>query len=637
MCGIVGVLRLAADVPLIDRARVVAAVSGLAHRGPDEEGFHFEDGVALGFRRLSIVDLAGGRQPVASEDGSVWVVHNGEIYNHRELRAELVGNGHRFVTGSDAEVLVHGFERWGIEGLLGRLRGMFAFVVWDGRRRAFYAARDRMGIKPLHYVEHGGQLCVASEVRPLLACCGVAPRLDVDGLLLYLRIGFVPAPWTLFGGVRKLPSAHYLAVENGRCAIRCYWRLAYTPLAVADERAVVAEFRERLSETVQAHLMSDVPVGALLSGGVDSATVAAHMRAGLPAGFTAVTVGFDGRPQDERGRASASAEMLGLRHVVREFGDEAMDSFPAIVESLEELSWSATFAAVYVLYQTCWQHGLKVVLTGEGADELLGGYYWHWQRPMCRGLWSACGPLLRAASSGRCPRAERGVESLRQWEERRCLGPRDVVRHYLRWLQVQRPKELAAVLSPEMRREARRRPAEELLAHWEGWVRDLEHPDPFQQMLWLQSRTRLPDWINAMVDRMSMTHSVESRPPLQDYRLWEYCAGLPRRLKVRGYHPWQTEKFLLREAGRGLVPEAVRTAPKLGLQVPVHQWVGRARLPDWAEEALGEPSLRGTGVFDTAAVKRIRRQAQAGRAKQQRRLMVVLALQVWLQTFCRSR
>ena len=637
MCGIAGAVALRAGAPPLDRQRFAGAIAALRHRGPDDAGSHLEDGVALGFRRLSIVDLAGGQQPLANEDRTIWVVHNGEIYNHAALHAELARAGHQFRTRSDAEALVHGYEAWGLDGLLGRLRGMFAFAIWDGRQRVLHAARDRFGIKPLHYTEHAGWFWWASEIRPLLAASGQAARLDLDGLALYLRIGFVPAPWTLFGGVRKLPAAHCLTVANGAVTTRCYWRLSYAPRPVPDERAVVAELRERIGEAVGAHLMGDVPVGALLSGGVDSGTVVSHMRARLPAGFPVLTIGFDEATHDERARAGACAAALGLPHTVQDFGGDGMESFPAIVTALEELSWSATFGAVHRLYAACRQRGWQVMLTGEGADELLGGYYWHWRRPMRGAWWRVTRPLWGAASAGRHPRVEQFVEWARLGEEGRRYGPRQVARHYLACLQVQRPDEILAVAAPGLRGELAARRAEDLLGHWTAWAGETGNPDPFQQILWLQSRTRLPDCVNTMVDRMSMAHSVEARPPFQDHGLWEFCAGLPRRLKVRGYYPHQTEKYLLREAGRGLVPEVVRTAPKLGLQVPIHRWVAQARLPDWAEEALSGPGLAATGLFDGAALGQLRRQAQAGQAKQQRLLMVAVAVQTWARAFdCRA-
>jgi len=629
MCGIAGLVRLAADAAPLDWHRLRAATAALRHRGPDDEGFYLHPDAGFGFRRLSIVDVVGGPQPLPNEDKSIWVIHNGEIYNHTELRAELTREGHRFISRSDAETLVHGYEAWGLDGLLTRLQGMFAFAIWDERKGILHAARDRFGVKPFYFATHAGWLGFASEVGSLRLLLAADDALDHTALAHYLRLGYVPAPRTLYRGLRKLPAAHCLTVDSGEWTSRCYWRLQFAPVPVRDEQAIVAEFRDRIGTTVAAHLMGDVPVAALLSGGVDSATVAAHMRLLLPGSFPVVTVGFGTSQHDERDRALACARELALSPTVHDFGDADFDDYPTMLAALGEPHAAPTFTAQYRLFTAVRRLGLKVVLTGEGADELLGGYDWHWRDDIHRGWWNRPRALRWLGARSRwCGNL---LEQLRLAAEQRCVSARDVADYYLRRL-AQPSESVQPLLVASMRDLLTSQTLEELRAQWEQWAAEAGSADPFQQLLWLQSRTRLPDYINAMVDRMSMANSVEARPPFQDHRLWEFCAGLPRRLKLRDEYPWQTEKYLLREAGRGLVPEVARTARKQALQVPYQAWLTRPRLPDWAEDRLSAQALHAAGLFDAHAVAATRQRACAGDAGAQQLLRLVLATQTWWQT-----
>ena len=632
MCGFIGVFDITGAARDVDRERFMSAVRCLAHRGPDDEACHFGAGVALGFRRLSIVDLQQGRQPLANENDTVWVVQNGDIYNHEELRRMLEAVGHRFRSRSDAEVLVHGYEAWGMEGLLSRLRGMFAFIVWDANRRECYAARDRLGIKPLYQVQHDGRLYLASEIRPLLEATGMDRRVDVEALGLFMRLGFTPGPRTMFAGIEKVPAAHYLAVRAGRCESRCYWRASYAPRKLPGDEAIVRDFRDRLGATVGLHLMSDVPVGALLSGGVDSASIVAHMTRLQQKPVTAVTVGFDVDGYDEKARAVVCARELGLDHVVIDFAGDFMDDYPRLLGALEEPVARSTFAALYHLFGACRQRGFKVVLTGEGSDELLGGYTWHW-KPVAGRWWTRSSSLLRAASSGRHPWVEAGVEAMRQAEEAGRMDTASLVHQYFRYLQIGSAGLTSSLLNPDLRWVLATDAVDHHLAPWRAWVDEAGHRDPFQRMLWLQARTRLPDYINLIVDRMSMVHSVEARPPFLDHKLWEHCAPLPRRLKVSGYPPGQEEKYILRQAGRNLVPDVTRLAPKTPLRVPYVEWLVQPRLPEWAEDALSARELGALGLFEPSAVAGLRRDAVADPAGKGTLLMAVLTIQTWAKLF----
>jgi len=613
MCGFAGVANLNTEEAISpDCLRTM--VANLEHRGPDGNGMFLRPHVALGATRLAIVDLEHGHQPMHNESGTVTVAYNGEIYNHAELRSELESCGHRFMTRADTEILPHAYEEWGAEGLLTRLEGMFAFALWDEERRTLMLARDRMGMKPLYYLEHQGRLYFASEIRPLLLASRVDRVLNFDAFTLFMRLGYVPAPHTMFQKLHKLHAANYALVREGHWTTHCYWRLSYRPRPLPSEHDTVNAFRSRLDATVQAHRMSDVPIGALLSGGVDSGTVAALLKHGEGPTPAALTVGFSEHGYDETGRATQCAEELGLDHRVIRFDNSSMADYPEMLEAYEEPSARSTFTALYYLFQACRQQGLKVVLTGEGADELLGGYFWNYHFILPEATWSAGADWYQAV-----------------------LPFRRLVQRYVEYIQISKPGAARGLLSAEAGAEVDSRDFDELLDPWVGWAKEAGDSDPFQSLLWLQSRTRLPDYITHNLDRMSMAHSVEARPPYLDHSLWEFCAPLPRSIKVRGFHPHQTEKYLLRKAGEGMVPECVRTSRKTPLRVPFLEWLDQPQLPDWAEAALTDTELTRVGLFDPPAVRSLRSAARSDPGGQGTLLMAVMTMQLWMRAFsCRA-
>jgi asparagine synthase (glutamine-hydrolysing) len=629
MCGIIGVLNLTNQTP-VDPDRLRSGSDALFHRGPDDDGVHAEPNVGLAMRRLSIIDVAHGHQPMTNEDGTVHIVYNGEVYNHRELRRDLESHGHTFRTDADTESLVHGYEQWGRDGLLERLRGMFAFAIWDGTAQTLFLARDRMGIKPLYFAEHDGRLYFASEIRGILHQSDLARRPNLPAIDLYMRVGFVTAPHTMFEGVRNLPPAHYLWVEDGNVTSHQYWELSYEPTNRDSAATVVEEFRERLQESVDSHLMSDVPLGALLSGGVDSTATVAFMGRTLKEPFKTVTIGFDSWAVDEAELAAASARELGTDHHCVSFTGDSMAAYPAVLFYQEEPRARPTHAALYYVFKACREQGLKVVMTGEGADELLGGYSWHQsgllERSLSRlplgvrGLFDRNAMFRSLGQSGRnLVRAMRGV-------------PTEVHQRFQRLLRIGRWDVGYALLSPEVKSVLADGDARLIVDSWGDWMSSVKGQPEFEQLLWIQSRTRMPDYINHGLDRMSMAHSIEARPPFLDHKLWEFCASIPTGFKLRN----STEKFLLREAGRGVVPEPARQRPKAPLRVPYQRWVARPRLPDWAESALTEARIRQTGLFDPAAVHSLRRDVQAGDLSKATLLVGTLNMQAWAHMFLES-
>lgn len=629
MCGIIGVLNLTNETP-VDSDRLRSGNDMLFHRGPDDAGVHVEANVGLAMRRLSIIDVTHGHQPMTNEDGTVHIVYNGEVYNHRDLRRELESHGHTFRTDADTEALLHGYEQWGRDGLLERLRGMFAFAIWDSTAETLFLARDRMGIKPLYFAEHDGRLYFSSEIRGVLQLSQMPRRTNLPAMGIYMRVGFVTSPHTMFDGVHNLPPAHYLWVENGNVTSQQYWELSYEPTNRGSAATVVGEFRERLQESVDRHLMSDVPLGALLSGGVDSTATVAFMVRTMKEPVKTVTIGFEGSTVDEAEWAAASARELGTDHHSVSFTGDSMTGYPTVLHFQEEPLARPTHAALYYVFQACRERGLKVVITGEGADELLGGYSWHQsgflERSLSRlplGVRGALGRNTALRSLGQSSRdlirAMRGV-------------PTEVHRRFQRLLRIGRWEVSHGLLSEEVKTALATGAAQSMVDSWGRWMSSVKGQPEFEQLLWLQSRTRMPDYINHGLDRMSMAHSIEARPPFLDHKLWEFCASIPTGFKLRH----STEKYLLREAGKDLVPEPARRRPKSPLRVPFQQWVARPHLPDWAESALSATSIRRSGLFDADAVQVLRRDVQAGDTSKATLLSATLNMQAWAHMFLES-
>lgn len=609
MCGIAGLL--SADAT---REQLVRASRLLRHRGPDDAGFYEGAGAALATRRLSIIDVSGGRQPLSNEDRSVWITFNGEIVNAPDLRRALETAGHAFQTESDTEVIVHAYEQWGRDAVT-RLRGMFAFGLWDEKRERLLLARDHFGIKPLYYGQQGDRFAFASEIEALFALLpGMPRRANHLALWRMFELGYTPSPLTPIAGIDQLPAAHILAVEKGQITLNRYWQLhfpsgqEYRSISAAE---ATGEFARRLQETVAAWRLSDVPVGSLLSGGVDSASLAALLTELTDSPVHTFSIGFSAASHDERADARATARVLGSRHHELIFEDDDFDKLPRVVRRLQSPQCSATSVALYALYQACHEAGFKVIMTGEGADELLGGYHWFDGDRRVR-------PLLRA------PRLLRNLVVRLPLPVsaggRRVLarGSAAPAARYALWQETGQPGQRRSLLQVGGAPPIHRQWADE---HGEA----LNGRHPLNQFIYLDSQTRMVDFINFEIDRMSMAHSVEARPPFLDHKLWQFCAGLPPSLKLTS----GGNKLLLRKAMAGRLPRAVRARPKQGLATPHAAWWRRDRLPAWAEEALHPVSLAQTDLFHTPTVSRLRQEHQQGVADHSRLLMGVLTTQIW--------
>lgn len=609
MCGISGVI--SADISAAQLERVNNL---LTHRGPDDAGLYIDECAGLAARRLSIIDLTGGHQPISNETRNIWLVLNGEIFNAPALRSELEAAGHHFSTRTDTETVVHAYEQWGDEAV-SRLRGMFAFAIWDKTRQRLLLGRDRFGIKPLYYAHMGKKLAFASQILPVLELMPEIPRqANPEALWRLFEVGFVPSPWTAFTDVFKLPPAHLLVYQGGQVNIRAYWQLSYSPATEQSRvslRKASQEFIERLIETVNAWRMSDVPVASLLSGGIDSSSLAALLTEVSGAPIHTFNIGFADWERDESAQASATANYIGSRHTEISFNLSDFDLLPRIVSHLEEPECSGTSIALYLLYQACHQAGYKVVMTGEGSDELLGGYSWY-QGDKRVAPFLILSPSLRSLIANLAGPVFRG--------NRRVLlqGTTDPIQRYLLWQRTDLPRKVDALLNGET-------PASLLQVWREQYAHDIQGYHPFHQMLYLESQTRLANYVNIMMDRMSMAHSVEARPPFLDHQLWEFTARFSPQVKLG----WRENKRLLRHGMSARLPAPIIRRPKKGLAAPEAIWWRSPQLPIWANELMQPNALDESGYFITKEVARLLRFHRDGKANLGRLLTGILTTQLW--------
>jgi asparagine synthase (glutamine-hydrolysing) len=640
MCGLVGVVRHRGQ--RVDLDSLGRMTDTLVHRGPDDRGLHLlgDGAVGLGFRRLSIIDLSAGHQPMTNEDGTVWVVFNGEIYNFAELRAELIGLGHTFATRSDTEVLVHGYEAWG-EGLLDRIRGMFAFALWDERNRRMLCARDAMGKKPLYYARAPDGLYVASELKALRSFSHLCRELDRESLARYLVHEYVPSPHTIYAGVKKLQPGECLIYQQGgagteaRLTTRRYWRppvprhrngdaaLGLGLFHARGEDQVIARLREEISRAVKRRLVSDVPLGVFLSGGIDSSAVVAFMADHVPAAqIETFSITFDDPSFDEGPFARQVAAALGTQHHEEQLDPATMIAIlPQIASVLDEPLGDASIIPTYLLSRFTRRH-VTVALGGDGGDELFAGYPTFQAERMTPALDLLPAPLtallMRATAALPVSTANFSLGfKLRQFLV--GAGEHGARRHQV-WLGSFAPAQLAGVLSPDVLGAAPRDPLEEIDRELSG----LGAPGSLDQLLAFYARYYLADDVLQKVDRASMANSLEVRAPLLDRDLVEYAVGLAPALKLHGL----TTKYIFKRAMQGKLPDVIWRRPKKGFGIPVARWL-KGELRALGEELLDERRLRQAGLFDPAGVRRLWDEHQAGRADHRKPLWTLLAFELW--------
>ncbi len=629
MCGIAGIV--ASDALHADeRARVVLMRDIVAHRGPDDAGLFCDEQAAIGHRRLSIVDLAAGHQPLANEDESIWIVFNGEIYNHASIRPSLEATGHRYRTRSDTETIVHAYEEWG-DSCVERLRGMFAFAIWDTPRRRLLLARDRLGVKPLYWTVTGGRLLFGSEIKAILASGLVTPEADESRLSEQLATRSLAGAGTLFKGINRLLPGHTLVYQDGAVRIQRYWDVPtgeHDPaIAGLSDRAAVERFRELLEQSVRMRLMADVPLGMFLSGGLDSSAIAAVMARMIDRPVQTFSVAFKDRAFSELEYARGVSRAIGAdAHEVVIGEQDYFDALPRLIWHEDEPIAHTSSVPLYFVSALAAKH-VKVVLTGEGSDELLAGYG---RYPRALVNWTA-GEVYRSVPSGiRTWIANTIVPTLpskvRRYADRsfvtRPVTPEALFFDNFAAIGLERQRSLlASRLAAQITPERAYGPSREFFEAPNGRSSVLD------RLLYADLKTYLVELLMKQ-DQMSMAASIESRVPFLDHELVEFAAKLPNRLKLRGLKT----KWILREAVRDRLPAAILSRPKMGFPVPFHLWM-RGPWQAVAREILLDSRTRERGIVEPRSVENLLDAHAAGRINGGDAIWSLLNLELWYRTF----
>jgi asparagine synthase (glutamine-hydrolysing) len=623
MCGIAGFVESSTATfpfgPDAGRALVHRMCDVIRHRGPDDEGVWVDEGVALGMRRLSIIDLSTGHQPIHNEDRSVWIVFNGEIYNYRELRRELESAGHRFYTATDTEVIVHAYEQWGRDAIA-RLRGMFGLAIWNTRTRALLVARDRIGIKPMHYATVNGRLYFGSELKSLLQAPDLPRDLDPDALDHYLSFLYTPRDGSIFKSVRKLAPGHLLTWQDGRIAIEPFWELPADETFTGSEEDAVSGLRAVLTDAVRSHLISDVPLGAFLSGGIDSSLVVGLMSEVSGGRVKTFSIGFDEPEFDELEPARRVAEHFGTEHhefVVKPDGVGILDRLIAHFD--EPFADSSAIPTWYVSEMA--RRHVTVVLSGDGGDELFGGYDRYLPHPRVVAFDRYSPRALRRVAeiaAARLPHGVRGKNFLRH------VG-RDEQGRYLDAIRFFGADEKPALLTADLRRAiAGPDPETRLASHFERFAH-LPWPS---QMMRFDAGTYLPEDVLTKVDRMSMAHSIESRVPLLDNDVIAFASALPSSLKIKNGR----RKHVLKEVAATLLPADILNRRKQGFGVPLGTWF-RGNLRElFADTLLSSASLQ-RGYFQPGFVRQIVGEHLTGKRDHTLRLWQLVVFEKWHELY----
>ncbi|MBA3830915.1 MAG: asparagine synthase (glutamine-hydrolyzing) [Chthoniobacterales bacterium] len=619
MCGICGQLNFGNHAP-VEATTIRRMAQSIAHRGPDDEGYFVSGSIGLGFRRLSIIDLAGGHQPMFDAEQSVSVIFNGEIYNYKELREQLQQLGCHFRTASDTEVIVHGYKEWGTD-VFNRLNGMFGLAIWDVRKKRLVVARDAMGIKLVYYRITAGVLTFGSEVRAVVAADKASPEVDSVALDLFLRFRYTPSPLTIFRGIRKLAPGSMLIVEEGECRRERWYNYAPVPFAGKQgEAEAIEELLELYRAAVKRHLLSDVPVGLLLSGGLDSGLLLALMNEqGGP--WPAYTIGYgNSYKDDELSDAAETARLLGARHITVQLDQrEFVTALPRIVESLEEPVASSSVVPMYFISQRARQD-VKVVLIGQGPDELFGGYKRHlgvhyggWWRALPRSLRSPLGSAMT-----RLPRNEtlkRGIHS---------LGIDDRLQRYQHVFSIAPGDEIKALFREDALPESE---PMELVDYWRTLLPQMEHLDELGGFQLIEIRSSLPDELLMYADKLSMAHSLEARVPYLDRTVVEYAQRLDATFKVRH----GSRKWLHRRVCEKFLPPKIMHRKKRGFAVNV--------VDDWFDATAGGELQEilmddGSMMFELLKpepVRKLLKAHQSGQQDNHKLLFSLVMLEQWLR------
>jgi asparagine synthase (glutamine-hydrolysing) len=623
MCGIAGQVR--ADGLSVERGLIARMCAAQEHRGPDSRGLHIAGPVGLGIQRLRVIDLDTGDQPVTNEDGSIVVVLNGEIYNYAELRRELLRAGHTLSTKGDTEVIAHLYEEHGVE-CLSRLRGMFSFALWDSRRGRLFVARDRVGKKPLFYCFHDGVLSFASELQALLQDPAIPRDVDPGAIDAYLTYGYVPAPVSAFRSVGKLPPGHLLVFEGGSLRIERYWRLDYSrKRRVGDVRELDEQIRAALRTAVARRLVADVPVGAFLSGGIDSSAVVAAMAEQSPEPVKTFSIGFADEAVNELPRARLIADRFSTDHHELIVEPDAVELLPKLVQHYGEPFGDHSALPCFHLAELA-RGQVTVALNGDGGDESFAGYQRYTSNLLAARLDGLPAPLRRAIAAAGSRLGDPSEPRSRRSRVRRFANRLAGERHsrYLRQVSVFDEEDRRGLYTPEFACVVAPSYADELLL---GPWREASGTELLDQLLEVDATVYLPGDLLPKIDIATMAFSLEARSPLLDHELMELAASLPTEQKAHGVR----RKIALKRALRGWLPDAILDGPKQGFELPVARWL-RTDLAPYARDVLLDPACTGRGWMRPAAVEALIDEHVAGTADHGRKLWSLLALELWAQS-----
>lgn len=622
MCGICGFVYSNGGAPADERLlRQMAQV--IAHRGPDDEGFYLDEHAGLGMRRLSIIDLVTGNQPISNEDGTIWLVFNGEIYNYRELHADLEKRGHRFVTKSDTEVIAHAYEEYG-ESCVERFNGMFAFALWDVAHRKLFVARDHLGIKPLYYWQGGGNLVFGSELKCLLAHSQPPREINLAALDQFLTLEYIPSPRTIFHEIEKLLPGHWLVFESGQIKVQQYWDVL--PKETPRDETSCAEMLEALiDDAVRMQLMSDVPLGAFLSGGIDSSTVVAAMSRSSNTAVKTFSIGFDDATYNELPYARSVAQRYQTDHYEEILSPDIAGTAQRLIGHLDEPFGDFSIFPTFLVSEVA-RRKVKVVLSGDGGDEIFGGYDTYvaqgWDRYYRRLPSTIRQGLMPSLMARVPPRPEKKglVNKTKRFVEGAAL-PASL--QHTRWMLFMNKRDKVALYRPDMAAALNGDSAQAVL---EGYFAKWAGADELAQQQYVDIKTYLVDDILTKVDRMSMAVSLEARVPLLDFRIVELAVNLPAAMKL---HRGETKR-ILRRAMESRLPEMVLNKPKQGFSIPLKNWL-RGPLKPMMIDLLSAQRIRRRGYFNDQTVQTWVSEHLEGTANHSHRLWALMVLEVWHQ------
>jgi asparagine synthase (glutamine-hydrolysing) len=610
MCGISGI------VGDCDKATIRKMVEIQTHRGPDDKGFFLDKGVGLGHNRLSVIDLSTGHQPIYNEDKSICTIFNGEIYNYKVLKAELELRGHKFYTNSDTECLVHLYEEEG-ENMARFLDGMFAFAIWDSVKRQLLLARDRIGKKPLYYTMADGRFIFASEIKAILTAANMKREVDKEALSYFMHFGYVPTEKTLFKDVFKIPAASTLIYNTkmNRPRITQFWKLQINEKAYAPEHAYMEKFQNLFEESVKKRLMSDVPFGLFLSGGMDSSSIAVVMKKYISRPLMTFSVGFEGAGDDESNFANMVAEHVGTDHNKLTLKYDAMRALPKVVWHMDEPLADAASVAFYHLSEFA-QKKIKVCMIGEGGDEMLGGYKSH----MITNIAAKYGCKIPLAIRNSIASRSKSLNEHIPVESRLKRYT-----HFAAQLSNLEPTEVYRNLNVGLDEDAK---------DWTDYSDDTASKrlcntffnngmKPLNQILLFETNVQLPNYLLMKADKCTMAKSIEARVPFLDYKLVEFSASMPHNLKIRGF----TTKYILRRAMKDELPKEILKRPKHPFVIPVIEWINKG-LDDIVPNLLSEQTFRKRGYFNYKKIERL-----LGSKKNYGMLWPLLLFEIWHRSF----